>query len=48
MNSHLDNLARRADTDPFFLGCLLQQYAGSEGLSEQGNLVKLHPVCCGQ
>jgi hypothetical protein len=35
MNSHLEMLARRADADPFFLGCMLQQYARSEGFTEQ-------------
>jgi hypothetical protein len=35
MSSHLDILAQRADADPFFLGCSLQQYARSEGLSEK-------------
>src|SRR5271168_3732687 len=41
MKSHLESLARRADADPFFLGCLLQHYALSEGLTEQQLMTKL-------
>ncbi len=34
MGSHLENMARRLERDPFFLACPLKLYQKSEGLSE--------------
>jgi hypothetical protein len=34
MGNHLENLARRLESDPFFLACPLKLYQKSEGLSE--------------
>jgi len=34
MGSHLENMARRLESDPFFLACPLKLYQKSEGLSE--------------
>jgi hypothetical protein len=34
MANHLENLARRLKSDPFFLACPLKLYQSSEGLSE--------------
>jgi hypothetical protein len=34
MANHLDNLARRLESDPFFLACPLKVYERSEGLNE--------------
>lgn len=35
MMSHLENLARRVDEDPFFLACPLKLFSQSEGLDEE-------------
>jgi len=35
MPNHLENLARRLESDPFFLACPLRLYQRSEGLSEE-------------
>lgn len=34
MSSHLERLAKRVEDDPFFLGCILKQYARSEDLDD--------------
>jgi hypothetical protein len=34
MSDHLSNMARRVESDPFFLACPLKLYQNSEGLSE--------------
>lgn len=34
MSSHLERLAKRVENDPFFLGCLLKQYARSEAIDD--------------
>jgi hypothetical protein len=34
MANHLENLARRLESDPFFLACPLKLYQQSEGLDE--------------
>ncbi len=34
MGNHLENLARRLESDPFFLACPLRLYQMSEGLSD--------------
>jgi len=34
MGNHLENMARRLESDPFFLACPLKLYQKSEGLSE--------------
>jgi len=34
MSNHLENMARRLESDPFFLACPLKLYQMSEGLSE--------------
>ena len=34
MSNHLENMARRLESDPFFLACPLKLYQTSEGLSE--------------
>jgi hypothetical protein len=34
MGNHLENMARRLESDPFFLACALKLYQRSEGLSE--------------
>jgi hypothetical protein len=36
MANHLENMARRLESDPFFLACPLMLYAKSEGLSDEG------------
>ncbi len=35
MPNHLENMARRLESDPFFLACALKLYAMSEGLNEE-------------
>ncbi|HEX3151337.1 MAG TPA: hypothetical protein VHR66_24880 [Gemmataceae bacterium] len=34
MANHLEALARRLESDPFFVACALRRYADSEGLDE--------------
>lgn len=34
MSNHLENMARRLESDPFFLACALKLYQTSEGLSD--------------
>jgi hypothetical protein len=41
MPKHIENLARRLETDPFFLACPLKLYARSEGLTEEQLAVRL-------
>jgi hypothetical protein len=41
MDSHLENLARRVEEDPFFLACPLRLYAQTEGLDETKLLAAL-------
>ena len=41
MDTHLKNLARRVEDDPFFLSCALKRYAQSEGLNDQDLAVRL-------
>jgi hypothetical protein len=35
MPKHIENMAKRLETDPFFLACPLKLYSTSEGLTEQ-------------
>lgn len=34
MSNHLEHLAKRVEDDPFFLGCVLRQYARSEDFDD--------------
>lgn len=34
MSRHLESLAKRVESDPFFLACVLRQYAESENLND--------------